>query len=186
MPHFERVAEADRGFGNRLATRLFFPLLILLFMVLLVFFGVFWTGEVSGDSMLPGLVDADLMLVTRGYDRPARGDVIVIESHPYESGDEGIVKRVVALPGDEVEITNSRAYVNGIAESGYDLMIQTGSHGRDADVPAMVVPAGHVFVLGDNRAVSLDSRSLGPIPMDDVRGRVVAVFAPINHIGMID
>ncbi len=186
MPHFERVAEADRGFGNRLATRLFFPLLLVLAVVLVVFFVVFWTGEVSGDSMLPGLMDADLMLVTRGYDRPARGDVIVIDADSYESGDEGIVKRVVALPGDEIVITDSRAYVNGVAESGYDLLTLPGFRGSGTNMPAVVVPEGYVFVLGDNRAVSLDSRSLGPIPLDLVRGRAVAVFAPVNHMGMID
>ncbi|MDA3937666.1 MAG: signal peptidase I [Actinomycetota bacterium] len=186
MSPFGRVLEADRGHGNRIASKIFLPLLIVLIALLVLFFGVYWTGEVSGDSMLPGLMNADLMLLTRGYEQPARGDVVIIDSVTYQTNEESIVKRVIGLAGDEVQLSDGRAVVNGVPESGYETLQYGGMFGGDANIPAITVPEGHIYVLGDNRPVSLDSRALGPITLEHVRGRAVFVFAPINHIGPID
>jgi signal peptidase I len=99
---------------------------------------------------------------------PRRGD-IVVTADP-RTGDP-VVKRVVAIGGDSVGIDNGSLVVNGasVVEDYIDNDNMSGFYfGPDR------VPAGHVFVLGDNRADSIDSRTFGPVAVDDVDGRVVA------------
>lgn len=160
-------------------------LLVAFLGLVVVLYVTHTTAKVDGESMKPGLLPEDILLVTKGYDNPVRGDVIVINapSHPTIQPGTQLVKRVIAIPGDEIKVVEGVAFVNGKRESGnYRLEFSP----QDIGMPLTTVPAGEIVVLGDNRPISEDSRIFGPVPLDLVIGRVVAVIAPINRYKRVD
>jgi signal peptidase I len=152
-------------------------------VVFIVLVGVFYVafdfGSVDGPSMLPNLLEVDGLLITKGYDTPRRGDVVVLGITGQNGQPEEIVKRVVALPGDTVEVVNDVAYVNGQRETGYRVLLDPP--GRGDTLAPVAVPAGEVYVMGDNRPVSYDSRYIGPQPLSAVSGRVAAIYMPVHR-----
>ena len=132
---------------------------------------------VDGPSMQPNLyTDYRVMTEKVSYHLhpPRRGDVVVVD-RPGEP--EPLVKRVMALAGETVEVRGGHVFINQVP-------IQepwvTYWGGKDYQPP--VVPDGHVFVLGDNRTVSLDSRYIGPVALDLVTRHVVFIFWPLKQI----
>ena len=110
---------------------------------------------------------------------PQRGDVIVIEP-PAGNGAIPLIKRVIGLPGERVEVHRGRVYINGV------LLEESYVHARDnSEMPAVVVPPLHVFVMGDNRGASNDSRSFGPIPIDTIVGRAWLSYWPLSELKII-
>ena len=181
----EEPHRRSASFSDRLALVLIGPLVVILVGAVVTLYVTNSTVRVDGPSMLPTLLDEDRLLVTRGYDAAVRGDIVVIEppSHPLISQDDTLIKRVVARGGDRIELKNGLVYVNGAPEpTSYDVIQEDPR----ANLAAYSVPDGYVFVLGDNRPDSLDSRSFGPIPLVNVRGKVIAVFAPVTRLGLID
>jgi len=173
---------ADGRRSDRLAAWAIIPLVAFLAVILIVFYGLFDTTTVDGDSMLPTLLSADKVLVTKSYSRPIRDDIVVIHLLDAQGRPDDIVKRVIGVPGDTVEIRNDVAWVNGSREATHPVIIDASA----ADsFPPVTVPADTIYVMGDNRPVSLDSRYLGSIPLTDVQGRVEAIFAPINRIRIV-
>lgn len=169
--------------GPRVARYVLIPLLALLFAVLMVFYVLFSSLKVEGASMEPALADGDRLLVTHGVDALHAGDVIVFSAISRSRGRENLIKRVIALPGDRVSVTDGIATVNGAPESTPDPIPDPT---ESLQVDEFTVPDDTVFVLGDNRPVSLDSRNLGPIPQGAITGKAVWVFAPLSHFGRID
>ncbi len=109
---------------------------------------------------------------------PRRGDVIVLKLHHDNS--ELLIKRVIGLPGEQVEIKAGRVYVNGVAlEEPY---LNQYTQGQMAP---RVVPPLQVFVLGDNRGFSNDSRSFGMVDFSDIVGRAWFSYWPISQIGAV-
>lgn len=130
---------------------------------------------VRGDSMEPALRDGDRLVVDRVTYNIAdvgRGDVVVLR---YPRNPEvDFVKRVVALPGDQVALRAGVLFVNGAPADDYGCI-------RDrACMPARRVPDGEFFVLGDNRPVSCDSREFGLVAEHLIKGRVRARFWPLE------
>jgi signal peptidase I len=131
--------------------------------------------RVRSDSMEPTLRAGSLVLIdkiTFDFREPRRGDVVVT-SDPRTG--ETIVKRVVAVAGDSVGIENGLLVVNGATVVEH--YIENGNMEGFYFGPD-VVPADDVFLLGDNRDISVDSRTFGPVAVDDVEGRVVATIWP--------
>lgn len=164
--------------GHRLATKIVIPLLLIFLALILVFYVFFRAGRVVGPSMLPTLRNGDLVLLTKGYEEPRRGDIVFTEVDEQGEPVE-IVKRVIALPGDMIEVQHDAAVVNGEPEP------DRGQH----VVPAVgysfapfQVPEGYIYVMGDNRPNSEDSRFIGAVPLSGVMGRVVAVYGPITRV----
>lgn len=131
--------------------------------------------QVKGASMEPGLQGGEHLVVNKLayhlWEAPDRGDVIVFES-PVAPGDE-LVKRIIGVPGDTVEILREEAavYVNGSPiDESYVLGSTTCSH----RCGPWHVPQGHYFVMGDNRANSNDSRQGWFVPEGDIAGKVLA------------
>jgi signal peptidase I len=168
---------------DRRAAWLIIPLAALLTIILIVFYGLFNTTTVDGESMLPTLRPADKVLLTKDYSLPIRGDIVVIHL-PDENGQpHDIVKRVVAVPGDTIEVRDDVAWVNGAREPAHGIVLDpTVAVSR----PPLRIPDGEVFVMGDNRPVSLDSRDIGLVPLPDVQGKVAAVFAPITRVRVVN
>ncbi|CAB4363744.1 MAG: signal peptidase I [Actinobacteria bacterium] len=136
---------------------------------------------VSGSSMYSTLHDGDRVLVNKLSYRmhdPRRGDVVVLKT--LESvGERDLIKRVVALPGEKVEYRSCVLYVDGrtVAEPYLDpkVVAPTNCGGEQS---SLTIPADSVFVMGDNRGGSKDSRDLGPISYSDIIGRAFVVIWP--------
>ncbi len=149
-----------------------------LVVVTLVFIFCFRVFSVDGPSMVPTLEDGDRIIVsTIGYE-PERGDIVVLSS--TEGIKEPIVKRIIALPGDTVDInfTTGTVTVNGVEENYSQ---EPTMQQADLAFP-MTIPEGTVFVLGDNRDLSLDSRSsrVGCVDERLIVGKVLFRFFPIG------
>ena len=148
-----------------------FTLVLLLVAVLLVLFFllqfVFGSSRVEGQSMDPTLVDGQTIFFTRIHPSYRVGDIVCIS---MPNGDN-YVKRVVAVPGDVVELKDGTLYVNGEAQTSY-------GHGSTAAQEASItypytVEKNKYFVLGDNREHSVDSRSFGAVYRGQILGRVI-------------
>lgn len=137
--------------------------------VLVLRWQVVGVTRVAGTSMRPALVAGDVLLVDRtGLLDVRTGDVVVLRD-PTDGGPT--VKRVVATGGQTVELDDAVLVVDGVArdEPGIDRSRIDGTW-----FGPVRVPPGAVFVLGDDRRTSIDSRTFGSVPLADVTGRVVA------------
>ncbi len=137
--------------------------------------------RVDGASMQPTLVSGEYVVINRLSYRlgsPQRGDIIVF--HFPRDPKEEYIKRLIGLPGDEVEVKNGSVYVNGqLLDESY-LNVKMDYYGT------WRIPAGQLFVLGDNRNNSSDSHDWGTVPMDYVVGKAVLVYWPPPAWGLID
>ncbi|MDI6900426.1 MAG: signal peptidase I [Anaerosomatales bacterium] len=154
----------------------------LLVVVVLVFVVIYRPAVVSGDSMYPTLHDADRVLFTRDYTEPRRGD-IVLAAALRNGMPVRIIKRVVAVSGDTVEVQGDCILVNGEPEPHRDLTRRACEYPR---IGPLVVPEGRVFLAGDNRPASIDSRLIGTVDVGDIAGRAAAIFAPVHRVRLID
>jgi signal peptidase I len=139
---------------------------------------------VDGTSMLTTLDTGDRVFVNKLSYRlhdPNRGDVVVLHQIGGSS-ERDLIKRVIALPGEEIEIQSCQVIIDGRRlEEPYlnPTIVTPGNCG--GDYGPTVVPEDSVFVMGDNRAGSSDSRALGPIHESDLVGRAFVVFWPRSH-----
>lgn len=140
---------------------------------------------VDGASMMPTLQDRERVIVTKlvyFFKDPSPGDIIVF--HATEERD--YIKRVIGVGGDTVEMKNDQLYVNQqpVEESyldEYKRQAQAEGYFFTGDFGPIEVPDGELFVLGDNRMNSKDSRMIGTIPLESVVGRADVIFWPINQ-----
>ncbi|TVP87932.1 MAG: signal peptidase I [Alkalicoccus sp.] len=149
---------------------------------------------VDGQSMLPALNHEDRMLVNKiGYfiSEPDRFDIIVFEAEK----DINYIKRVIGLPGDEIAYRNNVLYINNEAVeedflTGYQENLPVVPFTADFELKDLTsykkVPEDHLFVLGDNRQFSRDSRHIGVIPYDKVLGEAEFIIWPINNAKIVD
>jgi signal peptidase I len=149
-----RKAVVYTGFGG---------FLLFLFVITVFFYYNFKTIEVQGDSMETTLREGQRLLISNAYwlVGPIKDNDIVVIKNPYE-GNEVIIKRVYKVAGEVVGLAN--------VPENWD--ITNGPY---------TVPKGTIFVLGDNRAVSQDSRHYGPFDIDDVVGKVVVVHSALDE-----
>ncbi len=128
-------------------------------------------------SMEPTLMVGDRVLVNRltyHFRDPKRGDVVVFRS-PIQ--DENLIKRIVAVGGDTVEVKDGALYLNGQQQVEPELKDQT----IDGVFPATTIPAGDVFMMGDNRNDSEDGRVFGPVSTKAIVGKAFVVYWPIRR-----
>lgn len=183
LPPPEPQPDPERSFSHRLALALLIPLVIVFVGLFITLFVTHSTTQVEGPSMEPTLQTQEIVLVTRGYEKPVRGDVVIVRLELSDEDAGLLVKRIVALAGDEIEVDRGNAIINGSPERGDHTVVVSE---RDISVPRQVVPEGHVYVLGDNRPLSEDSRLFGPVPAEWLTGKVIAVVAPINSLRFVD
>ena len=137
--------------------------------------------RVYGQSMEPNLhTDQRLVIEKLSYrwHGPQRGDVVVL--HDPGGSPELLIKRVVGLPGERVTIADGRVYIDGVALDEPYLTQPTQGSGR-----SWVVQPLHIFVMGDNRSASRDSRIFGTVPLDQIVGHAVFRYWPPEQIGVV-
>ena len=135
---------------------------------------------VDGSSMDSTLTTGDRVFVNKLSYRlhdPRRGDVVVLHQITGRS-ERDLIKRVIALPGETIEMTDCDVRIDCrlLLEPYLDPEVVSSTCGGDFD--PVTVPDDHVFVMGDNRSGSQDSRAIGPIAEDDLVGRAFVVFWP--------
>ena len=138
--------------------------------------------RIPTESMVPTLEVGDRVLANKfvyRFTEPERRDIVVFDSVD-EDDDQTLIKRVVGVAGDEIQVQGGVLYVNGEAQDEpylNDADLSRGFYGPT------VVPEGHIFVMGDNRANSADSRIFGPLPLENLKGEAFVRFWPIDKIG---
>jgi len=139
---------------------------------------------VDGQSMMGTLHSGDRVLVNKlSYDLhdPRHGDVVVLQDFDGALQERDLIKRVIGLPGETIEYSGCQLFVNGkrTDEPYLDPTSVRSDHCGDSQTPVVVEP-GHVFVMGDNRGASLDSRTtaIGQIPYDHLIGRAFVIVWP--------
>ena len=183
----ESGASTSRAALGR-GAKAFFDWALVVVIALVVALGVrtflFDHFVVEGASMYSTLETGDRVFVNKVSYRlhdPNRGDVVVL--HEIRGTTErDLIKRVIAVGGEEVEMRSCEVRIGGqlLVEPYLDPTVVTpGNCG--GDFGPILVPEGTVFVMGDNRAGSQDSRALGPVLLDDIVGRAFVVFWPRSH-----
>lgn len=138
------------------------------------------TMLVDGTSMLPNLHNRDRIIFEKIslYSHSIKRGQIIILNPPEKPKSVYYVKRVIGLPGEKVEIKNGFVYINGQKLS--EAYLASGTY--TGDDMKLTVPEGSVFVLGDNREVSEDSRIIGPIPIKNIKGHAILRIYPFDKI----
>ena len=161
-------------------------LVIAFFAVILFFTFVFRLAAVNGESMLPTLVDKDRLIVSYLFYTPKNGDIVIV-NNDNPALEKVIVKRVIATEGQTVDIDfdSGEVKVDGkVLQEDYInnlTLLDEGGH----DYP-VTVPENCVFVMGDNRQNSLDSRDsrVGFVPEDEILGKVSLRIFPFSRFGV--
>ncbi|OEF98783.1 signal peptidase I [Desulfuribacillus alkaliarsenatis] len=156
---------------------------VAIILALLIRHFLFAIFIVDGESMYPTLEDSEWLVVNKAVyllDDPKHGDIIVFHATPTRD----YIKRVIAIEGDELEIVNGTVYINGqILDEPYinEPMEFYNNYQK------ILVPENHLFVMGDNRNKSADSRmpDIGFIDLNEVVGRAEVVFWPLTHMGRV-
>jgi signal peptidase I len=145
---------------------------------------------VDGNSMLPTLSHDDQLIVekiTPRLDKLKRGDLVTIYIPEHlEDGKDYVVKRIIAIGNDKVEIKDGKIYVNG-EELKEDYINGNNTEEINPEYSSLTVPSDCVYVLGDNRLpyASLDSRTIGPIKKKKVIGKVIFRYYPFARAGKV-
>ncbi|MCS7039304.1 MAG: signal peptidase I, partial [Caldilineales bacterium] len=138
--------------------------------------------RVEGYSMEPTLHGHQRLVIEKLSYRlhlPRRGDIVVIRVPGY--GREMLIKRVIGLPGETIEVRGGQVLINGVPLA--EPYLRTVTRG---DYPPTRIPDDAIFVMGDNRNNSNDSRAFGPIPLDAVVGKAWLRYWPPGDIGLVE
>ncbi|MDY0256623.1 MAG: signal peptidase I [Gudongella oleilytica] len=199
-----------KGKGSEMADWLI-SLAVAMFVALFIVSNIATVTQVKEQSMEPTFQENDRVFVYKlGYifSGPERGDVVILNKNPIKSGifvnmineleeirnsinyrlgrpaeKNILIKRVIGIPGDRILIADGKVYLNGeaLSEDYVNGETYTVAMGMEEEV----IPEGKVFVMGDNRGNSLDSRNLGFISFSQLKGKVVYRFFPIDKAGAV-
>ena len=177
-------AEASAFPAGRSSLRSWMRDLILsVFVSIFIIVFLYQPVRVEGTSMLPMLEDQDRLFINKMAYRVGeihRSDVVVfLYPHDHE---KSYIKRVIALPGDELRIDHGRVYVNGtpIPED-----YVPARYADDRSMPEMTIPSQEYFVMGDHRSISSDSREFGPVERSLIYGKAAFVYWPVDQVGVV-
>lgn len=153
-------------------------IIIAIILALLIRGFVMESFIVDGTSMMPTLMDNERVLVNKiiyRFREPKRGEIVVFPHPIYENNDTILIKRVMGLPGDRVEIVQGTLFVNDREIKENYIINDYKSYGP------FLVEDNMVFVLGDNRENSLDSRQIGFVEIDNIRGKTFFRYWPLTR-----
>lgn len=149
-------------------------------LAVLVIYFVAQATVVHGQSMEPNLHPEQRLIIEKLSYRfyvPERGDVVVLKT---ADSDLPLIKRVVGLPGETIEVRGNQVFINGSVLT--EPYLPTSAQ---PDYPLTPVPEGNVFVMGDNRGDSRDSRVFGPVPINQIMGHAWITYWPLEEIGLV-
>lgn len=178
-----------------------------IFIVTLIFTFLFRIATVDGPSMLDTLHDKDRLIISHLFYEPKQGDIIIINNKNgfiydemqeniiktrginVDGSEKKIVKRIVAVGGQEINIDfkKGKVYIDGVEISEPYIKEPTFRDEGAFKFP-ITVPEGYVFVMGDNRDKSKDSRDsqIGFVPVEEIMGKVIFRIYPFKTLGMVD
>ncbi|MFC4075557.1 signal peptidase I [Salinithrix halophila] len=148
-------------------------------LIIIIRVFLFAPYEVHGESMYPTFKGEELLIVNKWiYDveKPQYGEIVIF--HTAEQRD--FIKRVIGKPGDRIAVKNGQVYRNGkkLNEPYMNEKIRRS-------LPETVVPQGHLFVMGDNRNHSRDSRDIGPVAIAEIVGRADVQLTPLSDFRLL-
>jgi signal peptidase I len=150
--------------------------------VLIILF-LYQPVRVEGTSMLPRLEDHDRLFINKfvyHITSIERGDVVVF--HYPRDPEKSYIKRVIALPGDKLQIDHGKVWLNGkLLPESY----VPDAYRDERSYSEMVVPEDSYFMMGDHRSISSDSREFGPVERDLIYGKAVFVYWPAKDVGEV-
>ncbi len=146
-------------------------------------------SEVVGNSIVPTLTNGDMLFVEKlstYFGMPPRGTIVTIDmgNVPNSGSTDVLVKRVIALPGDTIDFQDGKVILNGEALEEPYVVDDNWTSPPQAWYGPYEIPEDMVFVMGDNRAFSVDSRVFGPVPKASVQGHILVRIYPFNRIGI--
>lgn len=157
--------------------------MISLIVVVLVFTFIFRIVGVKGDSMMNTLSDGDRLIISHMMYEPEQGDIVVVELKDLFN--TPIIKRVIAVEGQTVDIDDDgNVYVDGIQLS--EDYIHDSTSPKSYNEYPLTVPEDSVFVMGDNRNNSTDSRDFGCVNENNILGKVIVRLFPITKFGLMN
>jgi signal peptidase I len=178
--------------GLKRALAAFFDFLqgivVIMAILVMVYLFIMSPQEVNGESMEPNFHNGEYILtnkVTYKFRQPQRGDVVIFKS--WKNKEVDYIKRVIALSGETVSLSDNSIFVNGKKLEEQYLSPNTTIFGGSflQEGQTITVPESMLFVLGDNRPHSSDSREFGPVAIDDIIGVVIMRYWPFPEFGVI-
>ena len=152
------------------------PYLIIVLVVLLIRTFIATPVIVQGTSMVPTLDGGELMILEKFDLNYKRFDIVVVSSSVEG---KNLIKRVIGLPGETIRYYNGQLFIND------SLVNDTYGYGTTSDFEAVTLDEDEYFLMGDNREISLDSRSLGVIKKSEIDGKANLVLFPFKKIGVV-
>ena len=142
-------------------------------------YAIFQQHIVKHTSMVPTFREGQRIFINKLVDKPDRGNIIVFKN-PDNPKDTPLIKRVIGLPGEEIEVRSGFVYIDGspLIENYINEMPRY-------TMPNIVVPDGEYFVLGDNRNSSRDSHTGWTVPQDDILGKAWLSIWPLDQFGLV-
>jgi signal peptidase I len=179
VPNIAKPGGSGRGAMHSWLRDLVISVVVSAFIIIFLYQPV----RVEGTSMLPVLEDQDRLFINKMAYRVGeihRGDVVVF-LYPHDHA-KSYIKRVIALPGDELRIDHGQVFVNGRKVTEQYVPARFSD---DRSQPEMAVPAHEYFVMGDHRSISSDSRDFGPVDRDLIYGKAAFVYWPMDQAGVV-
>ncbi|MDO8638449.1 MAG: signal peptidase I [Candidatus Daviesbacteria bacterium] len=188
---YNSQTQEDKGFWGNLGTHfidLFQTFVIIGAIFLLFYHFVGQPHRVSGSSMVPTYLDSDFILtdkLTYRFQNPQRGAVVILKNPRDESVD--FIKRIIAVPGDSVQVSEGLVYLNNQLLSEPYLPTNTITPGGNFLHEGEIVTAGanQYFAFGDNREHSSDSREWGGVTKEEIIGRAAFRYFPPQRLGLL-
>ncbi len=152
------------------------PYIIIIVVVVFIRTFIVTPVKVDGTSMYPTLDGDEIMLLNK-LGHIDRFDIVVIHLNDEESN---LIKRVIGLPGETVEILDNKIYVND------ELLEDSYGYGTTYNIDPVTLSEDEYFVLGDNRIISLDSRVFGKVNRTEIKGTTNIIMFPFSKIGKVE
>ena len=167
--------------GKKKIIKELIPYIVIILVVVLIRSFIVTPIKVNGDSMVPTLKDGEILLLKK-YDRTfERFDIIV-----FTYNQSRLIKRVIGLPGDYVEYRDDNLYINGKKIKENFVKNSKTKDFKMEDIELDKVSEGCYFVMGDNRNNSTDSRMIGEVCKEDIKGSTNFSLLPFNKFGKIN
>ncbi|MDD6388867.1 MAG: signal peptidase I [Bacilli bacterium] len=157
------------------------PYVIILIVVVLLRTFIITPIIVNGESMIPTLKEKQILILNKYDKKYNRGDIVVVNYFNGEK-EERLIKRVMGLPGEKVEYNENKLYINDKKVEDRFAKDTENFELSYIDIDMKKIPEGYYFVIGDNRNNSIDSRIIGLVKKEDIKGTVTQSLIPFKRV----